>query len=92
MTPESWVFRVKAYPDESLGHFLGRFRRANHLSHKVIADHLGVPVTWVKEWERPSRRRNPTPLQRVALSKLVEVSPTILRTVLGGNRSVVAKG
>lgn len=33
-----WVFRVKAYSGESLGHFLGRFRRANRLSHKAIAD------------------------------------------------------
>nr|WP_290225285.1 hypothetical protein [Trichocoleus desertorum] len=39
MESESWVFRVKAYEGESLGHFLGRFRRANELSHKAIADH-----------------------------------------------------
>jgi len=70
---ESWVFRVKAYDGESLGHFLGRFRRANALSHKVIADHLGVRVEWVKAWESPSLRRNPTNLQLLALSKLVDV-------------------
>lgn len=40
MVSEGWVFRVKAYPGESLGHFLGKFRRANDLSHKILADHL----------------------------------------------------
>lgn len=75
MADEIWVFRVVPAPDESLGHFLGRFRRANGLSYKAIADHLGVRVSWVEDWERPSRRRNPTELQRIALSKLVEVDP-----------------
>jgi len=70
MVFESWVFRVEAHPDESLGHFLGRFRRANVLSHKVIADHLGICIEWVQAWEASSRRRNPTPLQLIALSKL----------------------
>jgi transcriptional regulator with XRE-family HTH domain len=71
---DSWVFRVKVYDGESLGHFLGRFRRANELSHKAIADHLGVRVEWVKAWESPSLRRNPTNLQLLALSKLVDVN------------------
>lgn len=71
---DSWVFRVKAHDGESLGHFLGQFRRANALNHKVIADHLGVRVEWVKAWESPSLRRNPTNLQLLALSKLVDVN------------------
>jgi hypothetical protein len=79
---KTWVFRVKAYPDESLGHFLGRFRRANALSHRAIADHLGINVTWIRDWEVPSRRRNPTPLQLIALSKLVEVAPEQLARML----------
>ncbi len=57
MQAESWVFRVIADKGESLGHFLGRFRRANQLSHKAIAEHLGVCVAWVQDWEIPSRRR-----------------------------------
>ncbi|MBW4641093.1 MAG: hypothetical protein KME05_23340 [Gloeocapsa sp. UFS-A4-WI-NPMV-4B04] len=39
---------------------MGRFRRANQLSHKAVATHLGVCVAWVQDWEIPSRRRNPT--------------------------------
>jgi DNA-binding transcriptional regulator YiaG len=62
MESETWVFRVQAYEDESFGHFMGRFRRANDLSHKVLAEHLGIRVQWVQDWDSPSRRRNPTPL------------------------------
>jgi hypothetical protein len=71
---ETWVFRVEPHPEESFGHFMGRFRRANELSHKTIAEHLGIRLQWVQDWDAPSRRRNPTSLQLVALSKLVEVS------------------
>lgn len=82
MESEGWVFRVKSYSGESLGHFLGRFRRANQLNHKAIADHLGVRTEWVIAWEAPSRRRNPTPLQLIALSKLVDVEPKQLVKML----------
>ncbi|HEY9660109.1 MAG TPA: helix-turn-helix transcriptional regulator [Allocoleopsis sp.] len=82
MPDESWVFRVVPAPGESLGHFLGRFRRANELSHRAIADHLGVRVKWVEDWEIPSKRRNPTELQLIALSKLVEVDPKQLAKML----------
>lgn len=82
MPTDSWVFRVVPGPGESLGHFLGRFRRANELSHKAIAQHLGVRVEWVKAWESPSLRRNPTDLQLLALSKLVDVKCEQLTTML----------
>ena len=78
----TWVFRVEPRAGESLGHFLGRFRRANYLSHKALAEHLGVRVEWVQAWETPSRRRNPSQLQLVALSKLVEVEVKQLRKML----------
>jgi hypothetical protein len=79
---EGWVFRVQAVPGESFGHYLGRFRRANALSHKIVAEHLGVRSVWVEEWERPSRRRNPTDLQLVALGKLMDVDPAQLARML----------
>jgi TniQ len=82
MSSEGWLFRVKAYRGESLGHFLGRFRRANALSHKSLAEHLSIRVEWIIAWESPSRRRNPTWLQLVALSKLVEVEPHNLAEML----------
>jgi hypothetical protein len=82
MESETWVFRVQAYEGESFGHFMGRFRRANDLSHKVLAEHLGIRVQWVQDWDSPSRRRNPTPLQIIALSKLVEVDAEQLTKML----------
>lgn len=82
MQSESWVFRVEAHRGESLGHFLGRFRRANQLSYKAIAAHLGIRVEWVMAWEAPSRRRNPTSLQLIALSKLTDVEPKQLSAML----------
>jgi len=82
MESESWVFRVKACEGESLGHFLGRFRRANALSHTGIAQYLGVRVEWVKAWETPSLRRNPNPLHLLALSKLMEVDCEPLRQMV----------
>lgn len=82
MESQGWVFRVKAYSGESLGHFLGRFWCANQLSHKAIAEHLGVRVEWVIAWEAPSRRRNPTPLQLIALGKLVDLKPNQLAKML----------
>jgi hypothetical protein len=86
MPTDSWVFRVVPAPGESLGHFLGRFRRANHLSHCAIADHLGVCVKWVEDWEIASKWRNPTALQLVALSKLVEVDSKQLAKMLPPTR------
>lgn len=86
MASDSWVFRAVPASGESFGHFLGRFRRANHLSHRAIADHLGVRVKWVEDWELPSRRRNPTELQLIALSKLVEVDPKQLAKMLPPSR------
>jgi hypothetical protein len=82
MQSQGWVFRVKACSGESLGHFLGRFRRANQLSHKAIADHLGIRVEWVMAWDSQSRRRNPTPLQLIALGKLVDLKPKQLTKML----------
>jgi TniQ len=82
MACDSWVFRVNAYDGESLGYFLGRFRRANVLSHKAIAQPLGVRVEWVKAWESPSLRRSPTNLQLLALSKLVDIECEQLTTML----------
>jgi DNA-binding transcriptional regulator YiaG len=78
MSSQSWVFRVEAYRGESLGHFLGRFRRANDLSHKSLADHLGIRVEWVIAWESPSRRRNPTSLQLIANRPKHKSAPIII--------------
>ncbi|MEP0920125.1 helix-turn-helix transcriptional regulator [Leptolyngbya sp. DQ-M1] len=82
MQSGSWIFRVEPHSDESFGHFMGRFRRANELSHRAIAEQLGIRIQWVQSWDSPSRRRNPTPLQMIALSKLTDVAPEQLAKML----------
>jgi len=86
MASDRWVIRVVPVPGESFGHYMGRFRRANGLNHRSVAKHLGVRVKWVEDWDRPSRRRNPTELQLIALSKLVEVEPNQLAKMLPSAR------
>ena len=82
MSAAGWVLRVEAYPGESFGHFWGRFRRVNELSHRAISAHLSIPLKWVQAWESPSQRRNPTSRQLVALSKLTDVAVNQLATML----------
>jgi hypothetical protein len=57
---EPWLFRVTAYSEESFGHFLGRFRRANHLKSNHLSVMLGLKYHAVAYWEAPSRRRRPS--------------------------------
>jgi len=54
-----WLFQVEPYPEESFGHFLGRFRRANHLSSAHLSVMLGQRSYRVAYWECPSRQRRP---------------------------------
>lgn len=77
---QGWVVQVKPGQDESLGHYLGRFRRANCLSQRTMGEELQVPTKTVSDWERPSRRQLPDPEQLARLSQLVGLSPQRLRS------------
>lgn len=70
---EPWLFQVEPYPQESFSHFLGRFRRANHLSSAHLAAMLGVRSHVVAYWESPSRQRRPDPSQLQQLSQFTGV-------------------
>ena len=61
---------MQPYWQESFGHFLGRFRRANYLSSEQLSALLGQRSYVVAYWETPSRRRQPTPNELRALSQL----------------------
>jgi len=74
-----WVVQVVPGNDESFGHYLSRFRRANFLSHKTLGEELQVPTKIVSDWERPSRRQLPDLEQLERLSQLVGLSPAKLR-------------
>jgi transcriptional regulator with XRE-family HTH domain len=71
---EPWLFQVEPYPQESFSHFLGRFRRANHLSSAHLAAMLGARSYVVSYWESPSRQRRPSPAQLQQLSQLTGVA------------------
>jgi TniQ len=73
---QPWLFQVEPYEAESFSHFLGRFRRANHLSCSHLAALLGQQSQIVAYWESPSRRRRPSSAELQQLAELsgVEVS------------------
>ena len=69
-----WLFQVEPYPEESFGHFLGRFRRANHLSRAHLSAMLGQRPYVVSYWETPSRQRQPGASALQQLSQLSGVT------------------
>jgi len=77
-----WVVQVVPDLEESFGHYLGRFRRANCLSYKTLGEELQVPLKIVSDWERPSRRQLPDVAQLKRLSQLTGLSPMQLRQML----------
>lgn len=71
---QPWLFQVKPYPEESFSHFLGRFRRANHLSSAHLSVMLNQRPYVVSYWETPSRRRQPDSSSLQHLSQLTGVT------------------
>jgi hypothetical protein len=69
-----WLFQVEPHADESFGHFLGRFRRANRLSSAQLSAMLGQRSYVVSYWESPSRQRRPAPVQLQQLSQMSGVA------------------
>lgn len=79
---QPWMFQVQPYPDESFGHFMGRFRRANCLSSSHLSALLGLRPYMVSYWETPSRRRRPNATALQTLSRLTGVEVAQLRLML----------
>jgi len=72
---------VIAYQGESLGHFFGTISRADQLSHKAIAEHLGVRVAWVQAG-KSHHGGAIQPLPTHCLIKVIEVDPKQLALML----------
>jgi transcriptional regulator with XRE-family HTH domain len=51
---DGWMFQITAIPGESLGHYLGRFRRANCLSQSGLAELVLIDVQLLRGLEKPS--------------------------------------
>lgn len=92
-----WLFRVQPGVDESFSHFLGRFRRANHLSHQTLAQvmcelegkshgvgEVGLNASIIEAWEMPSRRCQPSASQLEILAQLSQLEVTQLSELLPG--------
>lgn len=79
---QPWLFQVVSYPEESFGHYLGRFRRANHLSSRHLSILLGLRPYIVSYWETPSRRRIPQHSELNILSYFTGVDVSQLRKML----------
>ena len=75
---QPWLFQVEPYREESFGHFLGRFRRANCLSGRQLSAMLGKRSYRVSYWEAPSRRRRPEGEDLKRLSQMTGVAASQL--------------
>ena len=78
---QPWLFQIKPYPEESFGHFLGRFRRANHLSSAHLSAMLNQRPYAVSYWETPSRRRQPDLSTLQHLSQLTGITAERLNSM-----------
>jgi hypothetical protein len=79
---DTWLFRVDAYPGESFGHFLGRFRRVNDLTSGQLSTMLGLRYLAISYWETPSRRRIPSAKDWEVLSGITGVDVAQLQSML----------
>jgi hypothetical protein len=64
---------IEPYEGESLSHFLGRFRRANHLSASGLGSLAGVGAV-VARWERFHFNPRPSQKELEAIASVVELS------------------
>ncbi len=70
---QPWLFLVEPYAGESLSHFLGRVRRANHLTPSGLGNLAGIGAV-VSRWERFHLNPFPTQKEFAALAEVVGVS------------------
>lgn len=67
---QPWLFPIEPYEGESLSHFLGRFRRPNHLSPSGLGQLAGIGAV-VARWEKFHFNPYPTDVQLEALGNLL---------------------
>ena len=76
-----WLFIIEPYPGQSLSHFLGRFRRANHLSPAGLGKLAGIGAV-VARWERFHFNPRPSQQELEAIASVVEVGADRLAQML----------
>jgi len=80
-TIQPWLFQIEPYEGESLSHFLGRFRRPNHLSPSGLGTLAGIGAV-VARWERFYLNPFPSLQELEALAGVVGVSAERLAEML----------
>ncbi len=78
---QPWLFQVEPHEGESFSHFLGRFRRPNHLTPSGLGKLAGIGAV-VARWERFHLNPPPTDRELKALAAIVGVSPERLSAML----------
>lgn len=76
-----WLFIIQPYEGESLSHFLGRFRRANHLSAAGLGNLAGIGAV-IARWERFHFNPRPSQQELEAIAPVVEVDTQRLAEML----------
>jgi hypothetical protein len=69
---QPWLFAIAPLPGESLSHFLGRFRRRNHLTPNSLGQIAKIGAV-VARWERFHLNPYPTQQEFEALAEVVGV-------------------
>ena len=78
---QSWLLSVEPFAGESLSHFLGRFRRQNHLSPSALGDLAGVGAV-IARWERFHLNPFPSDAELAAIAEVMGVTPDRIREML----------
>lgn len=78
---QPWLFQIEPYEGESFSHFLGRFRRPNHLTPSGLGQLAGIGAV-VARWERFHLNPFPSAKELEALASVVGVSADRLAEML----------
>lgn len=78
---QPWLFQIEPYEGESLSHFLGRFRRPNHLTPSGLGQLAGLGAV-VARWERFHLNPFPSPQELELLAIVVGISAERLAALL----------
>jgi hypothetical protein len=78
---QPWLFQIEPYEGESFSHFLGRFRRPNHLTPSGLGQLAGIGAV-VARWERFHLNPPPSAKEFEALAGVVGVSAERLAEML----------
>lgn len=70
---QPWLFEVQPYEGESLSHYLGRFRRQNHLTAGGLGQMAEIGAV-ISRWEKFHLNPYPTQAQFESLGKVLGLS------------------